>query len=317
MPLRRLLLSLFALLAATAPLLPQETATDPQAEDLGFGDEVSVQWVLVPVVVRSPDGFVDSLTQEDFELLVDGRSAAIESFHYDDRAPVRLIFLQDLSGSMATEGKLARSREAVRYFLRHARPGDRYAIGTFANRGLMVDVPLTDDRGALREAIGLWEAYGMTALHDAIGWIPRITGGDGALRPAVVLITDGVDNASLLEAGEARAIVRRAEIPVYTLGLSSGDPYLLDASGETLHRNADTLNMLSLQTGGRYFPLTIEDDILAACAQILAEIRHQYVLGFRTGAGEAGHHEITVRVKRGRDREVTYRRGYTGTLPAP
>lgn len=317
MSLRRLLPPLLALLAATAPLRPQEAETKPQAEELGFGDEVTVQWVLVPVVVRSPRGYVDSLEQEDFELLVDGRPTTIESFHFDDRSPVRLVILQDLSGSMATQGRLRRSRTAARYFLRHARPGDRFAIGTFANRGLAVDVPLTDDLAALREAIGQWDAYGMTALHDAIAWIPRITGGDGALRPATLLITDGVDNASVIAPQEAREIVRRADIPVYTLGLVSGDPSTLDAGGEKLYRYADTLKLLSLQTGGRYFPLTVEDNVLVACGQILDEMRHQYVLGFRTGGGETSDRQITVRVERGRNWEVTHRRGYTGAPPTP
>ncbi|MGH9380302.1 MAG: VWA domain-containing protein [Thermoanaerobaculia bacterium] len=312
---RRILLALAAMLAVCVVARPQETGSEPVSEGLQFGDEVTVEWVLVPVVVRSPRGSVEDLEQKDFELRVDGRPVHIESFHYDVLSPVRLVVLQDLSGSMGTERRLERSVAAVRHFLDRARPGDRFALGTFANRGLQVEVPLTDDLDALREAVGLWQAYGMTALHDAIAWVPRIGAGDGALRPAALLITDGVDNASTIAPTAAREIVRRAQIPVYTLGLSSGDPSALDAQGRKLHRYADTLDQLSSQTGGRYFPLTADDDIIAACREILAEIRHQYVLGFRTTGTESSQHAIEVRVRRSRDWEVRHRRGYTGAPP--
>ena len=69
-----------------------------------FQDEVSVGLVLVPVVVRSGAGYAKNLDQGDFRLLVEGKPAAIESFERRSDAPASVVLLQDLSGSMETNG---------------------------------------------------------------------------------------------------------------------------------------------------------------------------------------------------------------------
>src|SRR5689334_17933835 len=54
------------------PLWSQAPQT-PQPEDTPvFGEEVSVGYVLVPVVVRSGAKYVKNLDEDDFRLLVDG-----------------------------------------------------------------------------------------------------------------------------------------------------------------------------------------------------------------------------------------------------
>ncbi len=140
-----------------------------------------------------------------------------------------MVLLQDLSGSMGVGGRLEASREAVGYFFDRARPGDEFALATFASDSTDVDVPFTEDMGALRESVARWEAYGKTALHDAVGRLPEISGDSRNVKRAAILVTDGVDNASALSANEARELVRRAELPVYVLGLESGDPFAVDA----------------------------------------------------------------------------------------
>ncbi|MBZ0089737.1 MAG: hypothetical protein K8H90_05090, partial [Thermoanaerobaculia bacterium] len=171
--------------------------------------------------------------------------------------------------------------------------------------------------GALNESIARWEAYGKTALHDAVGRLPEISGDSRNVKRAAILITDGVDNASSLSANEARDLVRRAELPVYVLGLESGDPFALDERGEKVYRYADMLNLLSHLTGGRYFPIAGPDDLKEACATIAEDLRYQYVLGFDTsGRGEAKFRQIAVEVRDGDDLRVLTRHGYRGTAPA-
>lgn len=300
--------------AAAATLLSQEPAGE---QTQSFGTQVEVEWVLVPVTVRTPKGFATDLEQRRFELLVDGQAVRPESFESDVRAPVQLIFLQDLSGSMGTVGRLERSAAAVRSFLRRAQPGDRFALGTFAGGKTRVDVPVTTEEEVVEEAVAGWRAWGTTALHDAIAWIPEISGGSGAVKPAAVLITDGVDNASVLSPTEAREIVRRARIPVFVIGLNTGSAYLLDAQGEKVYRYSDALNLLAELTGAKYYPLQPQDPILLTCDDILEQVRHQYVLGFPTSAeGKESWHTIRVRVAgAGRRWEVQHRQGYTGRAP--
>src|SRR5262249_38121163 len=145
-----------------------------------------------------------------------------------------------------------------------------------------IDVPFTEDQRPLRDMLARWEAYGRTGLHDAVSLLPQISGDSRNVKQAVVLITDGVDNASRIPPAQAREIGRRAQLPVYVLGLQSGDPYAVSADGEKLSRYADVLNLLSAQTGGRYLEVAGARGLAEACTSIAEELRWQYVLGFET-----------------------------------
>ena len=282
-----------------------------------FESEVSVGYVYVPVVVRSPDGYVGDLEQGDFKLQVDGQPAAIETFETGTTAPVSVVFLQDLSGSMANSGKLDQSREAVEFFLHAARPGDEFALAWFAGDIFEVDVPFTSDVEVAREAIAAWKAYGTTALHDAVAQLAGITASRGALKRAALLITDGVDNSSTVDPEQAREVVRQAELPVYVLGFESGSAYERREAGGKVYRFADTLNLLASLSGGRYYPISRAEDLKAACAGILEDLRHQYVLGFSTvGTGPAREHRLRVEVAGRGKRVLSHRRSYRGTAPA-
>lgn len=300
-----------ALLIAAAPA--QQEVEPPGGAP--FREEVSVGYVLVPVVVRSPRGFVRGLDRDDFVLEVDGRRVTPESFESASDAPVSLLFAQDLSGSMGMGPKLDYGRGAVEFFLQHRLPGDRFALSTFSSDLLTVDVPYTDNLDALREAIGLWKGWGRTALHDAVAWLPSVAGEKGAVKRAAVLVTDGADNASTFDPAEARERVRAAQLPVYVLGISTGDPYLLGSSGEKIYRFADVLNLLASLSGGQYHAVTDSRDVQAACRAILDELRHQYVLGFPTTEnGTPQYRKIEVEVE-GRKRRVSFRQGYHGGPP--
>ncbi|MDX1502185.1 MAG: VWA domain-containing protein [Thermoanaerobaculia bacterium] len=279
-----------------------------------FSEEVSVGYVLVPVAVRSREGFVRGLELDDFTLRVDGREVAIDSFERAGEAPVRLALLQDLSGSMDLGGKLEGSRRALDCLLEGARPADRFALASFAGRRLRVEVPFTGDLSALREAAMAWQPYGVTALHDAVASIPRIAISRQAPNAAAVLVTDGVENASSLAPEEARRVVRSAKIPVYVLGFgrSAGDE---GEAGEP-DTYARVLRRLASFTGGRYFPMEGPEGVEPACAEIAAETRSRYVLGFATRSeGASVFREIRVEVGK-RSSRVSHRRGYTGPAPA-
>jgi Ca-activated chloride channel family protein len=211
--------------------------------------------------------------------------------------------------------KLDLSRQAVEFFLQQRRPGDSFALSTFASDLLTVDVPYTDSIEVLRESLGLWRGWGRTALHDAVAWLPSVAGERGALKRAAVLITDGADNASTFEPNDARERVREAQLPVYVLGLATGSPYALDSGGAKLYRYADVLNLLASLSGGRYHAATDATEILTACRLILDELRYQYVLGFPTAeGGDPQYREIVVEVA-GRNREISFRQGYHGGTP--
>jgi len=308
--------AVFPLLAALAwGSAAVAQAPKPEEPPATFGEEVSVGYVLVPVVVRSGAGYVKNLDQDDFKILVDGRQVAVDSFERRADAPASVAVFQDLSGSMENGAKLELSRSVVRYFLDKALAGDEFALATFASGDLQVEVPFTADLATVRESVQGWKAYGTTALHDAVSIMPEISAEGHNPKRFAILITDGVDNASQITPEKAREIVRQAQLPVYVIGLDSGNPFELTTGGKKIYRYADVLNLLAVTTGGRYYSISSQEDLQKALAAILEDLRHQYVLGFTTGQGPSRQRSLKVEVKAG-DRTVLFRRGYKGSPPA-
>lgn len=306
--------ALLASLCLVGPAFGQDPSLAPEPSS-GFQDRVSVAYILVPVVARSSRGYVQNLVAEDFQLQVDGKSVTFESFEVGATAPVSVLFLQDLSGSMANAGKLSLSRLAIGQLLNGARTGDQYALATFADGNLELSLPYSENPDSLDNAMALWRPYGVTGLHDAVSRLPELTRGRQSAKRAAILITDGADNASELTPSEARRRVRQAELPVYVLGLSTGSPADLDREGKKLHRYADILNLLAHLTGGQYFWVSNRDDAVGAARTIAADLRHQYVLGFSTtDTGTSQYREIEVSTRKRKVR-LTFRRGYEGPAP--
>jgi VWFA-related protein len=304
----RLVSQLLLLLLITVPAVGQEEATPT------FEEEVSVGYVLVPLVVRSGAGYADRLDENDFRLLVDGQPVKVDSFERRADAPASIVFLQDLSGSM--EGtSLQASQQAVQFFLDKSLKGDEFAIATFASDAGQVEVPYTSEMSVLRESVANWKAWGTTAIHDAVAWVPNISAEGRNPKRFAVLITDGIDNASKFTPEQAREIVRQAQLPVYVIGLGTGNPYELSDTGDKIYRYADVLNLLASVSGGRYYAISNLEDLQEALVAIHNDLRHQYVLGFATGEGKSRLRDVKVEVKSG-GRTVLFRRGYKGPPPA-
>ena len=166
-----------------------------------------------------------------------------------------------------------------------------------------------------------WTAYGTTALHDAVWRLPETVRGLESVKKAAILITDGVDNASRLTPTEARRRVRRAELPVYVLGLSGNTPQNGENPGSVSFRNADLLRLLAQETGGAYYSLTDPRQLARTSAAIARQLRHQYVLGFSTsGSGGEEYHGLDAEVTAGKKKRrgeyrLALRHGYVGSPP--
>ncbi len=288
----------------------QEPAPPP---DSAFSDSVSVEQVLVPVVVRQGSRFVKDLEIEDFRLLVDDQPTAISSFERSSGAPVHTLVLQDLSGSMGGHPKLELSREILSWLLATGKPGDLYSLASFAASGVEVEPESTSDPAVIGGWMGAWKAFGRTAIHDAIARIPELISADSAWRGAVLLITDGIDNASDIDPREARRLARLAEVPVHVVALVGRPP----RQDPEVSWSSDPLRLLAWVTGGRFHSIEDPANVKSASEAFMQELRSQYILGFPTsGKGRISPRTIRVEV-RGKRRKVSFRREYYGTLPGP
>ncbi len=317
-------------------LLPTRSAqsTDQAShQSQEFGDTVQVTWVLVPVVVQDRQGgYLTDLTVDDFRLFVDDQRVPIASFEGDDEAPVSLLFLQDLSGSMSNDGRLETGRELLAC-LRDTLlvPGTTHEISVvgFGNQEVRLRLPFTRNKTLLEADAEQWRARGVTALHDAVGRLPWLLEGMRHHRRAAILVTDGADNASRSTAGEARQRVRDAKVAVYPIDLGlpilGSGPLERGPDGQW-QRPApeDVLVRLAYDSGGRYQRVDGPADVAAVCRRLGDELRHQYVLAFptsgsrRTGTGtEDREHELLVEVEHRRAGSVRFRQRYQGAPPAP
>jgi VWFA-related protein len=300
-----------------------------------FSEEVAVEWVTVPVsLVKTTDG-EEALTgagdadllREDFELRVDGRAVKVESFDHG-AAPFGLLFAQDMSGSMAHGDKLRLGRNALALLLARAGELDEAALLTFGGPLVEVEVPFTSEFHLLEEATKRWRPYGTTALYDALSWVAEIARESHRSRRAVVLVTDGVDNASTIAADEARSLLQGAGLPVFVLDVASrferaGMPVAPEtpAADAALHVDpvAFSLAELAAATGGRYIEVADHAVMQWAADQVLRDLRQQYLLGFTTDGTTPSWHriEVALRPTKGEPlRALRFRTRYYGSTPA-
>ena len=125
--------------------------------------------------------------------------------------------LFDVSGSM--EGHLPNAREAATHVLSWLDAArDEAAVYTFDTH-LDERTPFTTGLRTLPDSMTQVVPFGATSLHDAIALTARRVGEREGRRRAVVVMTDGDDNASRLKPADVSAIASAIDVPVYIFGI--------------------------------------------------------------------------------------------------
>lgn len=275
----------------------------------------SVNVVQISAVVRDRAGrFVENLSVGDFEILDSGLRRTITEFRREALG-VSVALLFDTSGSM--EAEFAHAREAAAEVLGQLESSrDEIAIFTFDTQLREVS-PFRTDLGKLPAALSSVKPFGKTSLYDAIAaTAERLGTREEGRRRAVVVFTDGDDNASRLSPAEVQSVASTIDVPVYIFGLvwsldgSPADlPVAASGDGETGHPGfTGRLNDLATGTGGHVFVTGTAAQRQAAARYVVDELRHQYLIAFETSS-RPGWHPLVVRA-RGKDLAVRTRSGY-------
>jgi Ca-activated chloride channel homolog len=302
---------------ASLSVLAQEKPKEKEHEKLPtYTESVGTEYVLLPVVVLDKKGrFVEGLERKHFSVRVQGVPVDLDTFEKDDGAPVSYAFLIDTSGSMKLASKLEYAKAAVRYFISQRKPGDDFALFTFAEEEVERVADFSRDPAKLLAALDGLEAGGRTALFDAVAATPsRMLAGKNGKR-AIILFTDGVDNASKISPAEMAEILQQVSTPVYAVGMKNASfDRLTDEERSQL--SVDNLRMLAASSGGKMFLPGGEEDLAPIAEKIAAEVRKQYLLGFTpSGQGELKYRVLVVSVLKPGNWDVRARRGYRGTAP--
>lgn len=253
---------------------------------------VRTELVAVPVTVTDAAGnHVPDLAQEHFRVYEDGRPQPVTLFHRGD-IPVTIGIVVDRSQSM--RGKGAALSAAMSTLLQSTRPDDELFVATFHDTvalALQGDQVFTSNPSVLAGAATAVSPGGRTALYDGVAAGLRQLELGTSQRTALVVISDGGDNASRHTYRDIQELARRSGAVIYGIGLMGTPPASEDEDGRLLSR-------LCRDSGGiAYFPRTVVETV-AVASQVGSELRNQYLIGF-TPSGRSARdpfRRITVKV---------------------
>ncbi len=248
-------------------------------------------------VVRDNRGrFVRNLQAGEFEVFDSGRMRPIADFR-QEVAGLSVALLFDVSGSM--EGHLMHARETASQLLANLDPArDEAAVFRFDTQ-LDETAPFTIGLSRLPAAMSRIVPFGATSLFDAVARTAERVAVRQGRRHAVVVFTDGFDNASTLTAPQVSGLASAIDVPVYVIGVVSplDDPTSQNAAPSASHSPlAGALADLAAWTGGGTFVASTPAQQGVVVRQIVEELRHQYLIAIESGT-EPGWHRLTVRMR--------------------
>lgn len=270
-------------------------AASPSRLTTSAGFRADTSLVLVNVgVTDEDDRLVAGLKREDFQVFDNGARQEVAYFTSED-SPLSIGLVFDSSNSMT--GKLAAARQAAAQFLQHANPEDEVFLETF-NDHPRIALAFTD-RFEDVQNLAVWQTpQGRTSLLDAVCLALQQMRKAANRRRALLLITDGADNASRYTEREVAALARESDVAIYAIGIfeppTEGPEDLVDTAARNL------LEELTAISGGRLFPVRRSSDLPGCAERIAAELHNQYVLGY-VPAGiprDGKYHRLSVKVNR-------------------
>jgi len=257
-----------------------------------------VDVVAVSVTVTDVAGrYIGDLGREHFQIFEDGRPQHV-TFFQPRQLPLALALLIDTSASM--EPHLRVAQDAAAGFVRALGPADLAAVVDF-DTGVRVGQEFTTDRGALERAIRSTTALGATALYNAVyialKELNKTVRGEIATEPrrrAMVILSDGEDNSSLMTFDEVLDAATRSDTAIYAIGLFGPQTTVTLKSGEPQY----VLRRLAEQTGGRAFFIADAKELHGVYEAIRAELSNQYVLAYESSntRRDGQFRRVTVRV---------------------
>ncbi len=192
-----------------------------------------------------------------------------------------LMLAVDLSGSMTEPDmelggdvvdRLTAAKAVLADFL-DRRAGDRVGLLVFGQRAYAL-TPLTLDRDTVRDQLrdsvaGL--AGRETAIGDAIGLAVKRLREQPAGQRVLILLTDGVNTAGVLDPLKAAELAKAEGVRVHTIAFGgSGSISLFGMSlpGGEDPIDEDTLARIAAETGGRFFRARNTDELVGIYAEL-------------------------------------------------
>jgi Ca-activated chloride channel homolog len=262
------------LIAGAVPFVPRLFA-----EQQDFTIHSEVRLVLLDVSVKDRAGaFVPGLSKENFSVFENDVHQPITVFARED-LPVTVGILVDESQSMGH--KRADVLSAAGTLIAEGNPQDETFVLNFndtVRRGLPDGQLFSSDAQQLNTALYRGSPTGRTALYDAVfDGLNQLELGHRD-KKALVLISDGGDNASQHHRRAVFDKLDRSIATVYAVGLYDADDP---------DRDPGLLKRVAGVSGGEAFFPASSADMTDVCRGIAKDIRTRYTVGYvpRTSNG--------------------------------
>jgi len=239
---------------------------------------LDVKAVLVPVTVTDQRNRpIQDLKKEDFRLFEDAVQQDISTLAWED-APTSIGVIFDASNSMTK--KIAASVNAMDQFFQTSLPGDEFLLIRFSDRPDCVS-GFTSDIDDISAWLHATRAHGWTALNDAIYMGIEKMKGARNNRRALLVLSDGGDNNSRYSKSELLALVREADVRIYSISFYQGS-HLLESISE--------------ETGGGLIQVRSSAEVAGAVGKLSREIHSQYVLSYYSNhpQNDGKYHRVRV-----------------------
>ncbi len=193
-----------------------------------------------------------------------------------------LSLVVDLSGSMERDDfllngvktdRLSAVKSIATDFLQQ-RQGDRVSLILYGDNAF-VAAPLSFDLHAISNILassGIGMAGRATAIGDALGLAIQSLRQDNSVEKAIILLSDGTNNAGTAEPESAALLANSLNIRIHTIGLGSANTDEQRGSSFSTAPSADldedALMAIAESAGGKFFRATSTTDLAAVYQQI-------------------------------------------------
>ena len=230
---------------------------------------------LIFTVTDKKGKFITGLKRENFGLLDDGRPPReVVQFTQQTNLPLRVGIMLDTSSSIRQRFQFEQD-SAIAFLLQVLHLNDRAFVEGF---DIQTDLAqdFTNNVDLLNEGIRKLRPGGGTALFDSLYKTCRdqmlTLRETGAVRRAIILVSDGDDNYSRVQESDAIKMCQRADTIVYTISTNISP---------SKDKGDDVLKAISEATGGQaFYPIKLED-VAIGFRNIEEELRSQYHLVYR------------------------------------
>jgi Ca-activated chloride channel family protein len=296
-------------LLLSVPAIPQtQPEKQPQPDQPGAKFSAQANEVIVPVTVTDEKGkYISNLVASDFRVLDEGKPQRIKFFSHDQKQPIVVGFLIDLSNSSKIHWKTY--QDAILELIWGLLPGDpRYSgyLISYSNEAELA-VNTTTDSDKLADKVRKMKPGGGAALYDAIykACTDRslIRGEPFEPRRIIIIVGDGHDSASKKALDEVLEMAQRNLVTIYAVstqgfGFANEDQAVLEKlTNETgghveypldnLYKkvsgylsNPQDAGNYALTVGTGAYAAEISSAIIQAVGGVQGEITTQYVLRY-------------------------------------